>query len=122
MKENEEILKQLLKNEVLPNVSNQDYVESLNLKNEYLKNDIVKLLDSYNDQKWWLSTNIKARAYGQLFEPKLIIPFDDMCQGMNMILKRPVFTHEYGLTLGRLKTQATQILKESLNEEGIELN
>jgi len=119
--ENKKILKELLKDEILPNVSNKDYVETLGLKNEFTKIRTIKLLDSYEELKWWLSTNIKAKAYGQLFESKLIIPFDDMCKGVNKILERSVFTHEYGIYLEKVRNKVTESVLKSLNDKSPEL-
>jgi len=119
--ENKKILKELLKDEILPNISNKDYVETLGLDNEYTKIEATKLLDSYNELKWWLSSDIKVRAYGQLLESKLIIPFDDMLDGLKIILERPVATIELAGNLDGIRNQVTKTVCKYLNNVNPEL-
>ena len=119
--ENKQILKQLLKNETLPNISNKDYVETLGLDNEYTKIEATKLLDSYNELKWWLSSDIKVRAYGQLLESKLIIPFDDMLDGLKIILERPVATIELAGNLDGIRNKVAKTVCKYLNNVNPEL-
>ena len=119
--ENKEILKELLKDEKLPNISNKDYVETLGVDNENDKENTIKILDSYNELKWWLSSNMKTRAYGQLFESILVIPFDDMCKGLNEILERSVSTIELAFNLDGIKNKVTKSVCKYLNDKSPEL-
>ena len=115
--DNKKLLKELLKKEKLPKVSNDYYIKIIDVEDETNKANLKTALDSYGEQKWWLSKDVKTRAFGQLFEPILIIPFSDMHEGISKILERPVFRLEFLNTLGRLKTQVMQVVNENLLEE-----
>ncbi|PKK95880.1 MAG: hypothetical protein CVV59_01485 [Tenericutes bacterium HGW-Tenericutes-4] len=99
----------------------KNYIETLNINSEKNKTKVQLTLNYYNDQKWWLSSDIKTRAYGQLFEPILVIDFDDMVNGISEILKRQVFEQDLRFSLGFLQTQTTKILSEQLNENSPDL-
>ena len=114
--QNDKLLKQLLEKEDLARVSNESYIKYLSLIGKIDEVKVKEVLDSYGDQKWWLSNEIKTRAFGQLFEPTLVIPLEEMHNGISEILERPVFNNEFELTLGRLKTQVMQVIAEELEE------
>ena len=60
--------------------------------------------------KFWEDMTLKERATFQLFEKKLCMPFSIFHKAIEKTLKRPVFTHEFGINLEELQ-------KELMGEE-----
>lgn len=53
--------------------------------------DAIRMADS----SWWTELPIEEAARFQLFEERLCMPFSDFHGGVEKLLKRPVFTHEF---------------------------
>lgn len=47
------------------------------------------------DSKWWESTTLEKAAMFQLFEERLVMPFAKFHEGIEKLLGRPVWTHEF---------------------------
>lgn len=60
------------------------------------------------DSKWWESVPLKDAAHFQLFEDRLVMPFDLFQKGVEELLGRPVWTHEFAFAkdAGGLREQA----------------
>lgn len=58
------------------------------------KEEAIRMADS----GWWIELPIEEAARFQLFEPRLCMPFSDFHGGVEKLLKRPVFTHEFAFS------------------------
>ena len=65
------------------------------------KDEAVKLYKS----KFWETMTYDQRTEFQLFEKKLCMPFDVFHEAVEKSLKRPVYTHEFGLNLKGLQKE-----------------
>jgi hypothetical protein len=54
---------------------------------------------------WWVGKSARDIAMFQLHEPLLCMPFDLFHKAVEEALKRPVFTHEFGLNWDGLKKE-----------------
>jgi hypothetical protein len=61
------------------------------------------------DSHWWEKTTPAEAALFQLFEERLCMPFDRFHEGVEQLLGRPVFTHEFAYSSepGGLRDEAT---------------
>jgi len=71
----------------------------------------------YGDNKWWLSDNWAEMAYYQLSENMLLVDFGDFHKGVEELLGRPVWTHEFGLNIDVLRAEAEMALHGLTQEE-----
>ena len=95
-------------------MTNEQYIQSI--EKEYLNKGekipeetkiiINNALRKYGDNKWWLSEDPKVIGYYQLFEEILIVNFSKFHEGVEKLLGRPVWTHEFGLNIGKLREDA----------------
>ena len=58
-----------------------------------------------HDSGWWKSKTPEQIVRFQLFEPLLCMPFGDFHAAVEAALKRPVWTHEFGLNYDGLKKE-----------------
>jgi hypothetical protein len=65
------------------------------------KEQAIKLAES----KFWEPLSFRERATFQLFEDKLCMPFAVFHEAMEKTLGRPIYTHEFGLSLDGLKSE-----------------
>ena len=63
------------------------------------KENALKL---YNTEWWKTTTDLEIVKF-QLFEDRLCVPFDIFHGAVENVLKRPVFTHEFGFVGGLQK-------------------
>lgn len=61
--------------------------------------------EKYGDNRWWESDDPEHVAKYQLFEPILMTSFSLFHEGVEKMLDRPVFTHEFGMNLKELKEE-----------------
>jgi len=59
-----------------------------------LETRITNTKIKYGDNEWW-KQDLKTMAYFQLQEPILIVPFATFHKGVEKLLNRSVFTHEF---------------------------
>lgn len=114
-KEINQLLVQALEGQEFENISDIDYVKSLKIKKEDGEETVLKVLKKYGKNKWWLCKNNEIKAFGQLFEPILIMNFGDFQEYANELLDRPVFTHEFGLSMDSLKRSAEEKITTKYN-------
>ena len=72
-----------------------------------LKNAMQK----YGDNFWWESKDPVQVAMYQIFEDILMVDFSTYHEGLETIVGRPVYTHEFGLTVEGLRKEAQLGLK-----------
>lgn len=60
------------------------------------------------ESKWWEAVPLTEAARFQLFEERLCMPFGEFHKGVEQLLKRPVFTHEFAFAdkVGGLRDEA----------------
>ena len=54
---------------------------------------------------WWETASAREIAMFQMFEGRLVCPFDVFQQAVEDTLKRPVWTHEFGMNVEGLKKE-----------------
>lgn len=74
--------------------ANQAYLISIGVPQEK-QQKCLDAMDKYGDDQWWLSDDPKARAYRQMKAPFLLMPFSQFHEDMEILLNRPVWTHEF---------------------------
>jgi hypothetical protein len=52
---------------------------------------------AFFDGKHWESMSLKDRAFFQMQQARLCMPFSVFHEAMEHVLRRPVWTHEFGL-------------------------
>jgi len=105
---------------------NQDYVkqyvkskfgEDLPEKN---MNNILSVMERYGNNYWWESKDIIEIAMYQVFERILMVPFGEFHGGLEKLLDRPVWTHEFGLNIEGIREEArSAIARYKLGNGGI---
>jgi len=63
-------------------------------------------MEKYRDNRWWESEDPLQIAMYQIFEDILIVDFDKYHQGLEKLVGRPVFTHEFGISREALREEA----------------
>lgn len=85
--------------------------------------DNIKIIlaeqDKYGTNRWWLSSIPEVVGYFQLFEDYLMVPIARFQEGLEKLLKRPVFTHELATNREQLKEHARKAKDLLLTDEDI---
>lgn len=63
---------------------------------------------AFAETEWWESVPLVDAARYQLNEDKLVMPFDKFHRGIEKMLGRPVFTHEFA-GVERLRAEAASM-------------
>ncbi len=87
-------------------MNNQDFVQSLHLP-QANQQKILEAMEKYGENHWW-EPNIDPReyAYYQLQEDILLGDFHHFHESVELLLGRPVWTHEFGISIGELRQEA----------------
>ncbi len=80
------------------------------------RRNVEETIAKYPNNKWWRSDDSVEIAKYQIFEKILMVDFSKFHEGVEKLLGRPVFTHEFGLNYDGLKEEATTAI--SLMESG----
>ena len=72
------------------------------------------------DTRWWESSDPGEVAEYQLFEDILMTNFGLFHEGIEKLVGRPVFTHEFGLNVEGLRQEACEAIARRLNGLGLE--
>ncbi len=62
------------------------------------------------ENHWWLSDDPKVRASGQMQTETLLYSFKQFHQDIEVLLGRPVYTHEFGLRWQALQKEAAEAM------------
>ena len=95
-------------------MENEDYIKSIEKeyinRNQIMPEETKFIIDNtlriYGDNKWWLSEDPKVIGYHQLFEEVLLVSFSKFHEGIEKLLGRPIWTHEFGLNLNKVREDA----------------
>lgn len=74
------------------------------------RKNVEETIAKYSNNKWWRSDDPVEIAKYQLFEEILMVDFSTFHEGVEKLLGRPVFTHEFGLNYDGLKEEATKAI------------
>lgn len=92
-------------------MDNQQFLDKLGVPPE----NIQKCLDAmakYADNKWWEpDVDPRKYAYYQMLEPILLSDFSHFHESIELLLGRPVFTHEFGISHDALVQEAERAWK-----------
>ena len=83
------------------------------------KKAMLKAMQKYGENHWWESDDPEEIAKFQLFEDVLLVDFSRFHKGVEQLLQRPVWTHEFGLNIEGLRKEALEIIAHS--NMGIEI-
>ena len=67
-------------------------------------------MEKYGNDHWWLSDDPRTIAAQQLFENCLLVDFDIFHKGIEELLGRPVWTHEFGTNIKGLREEVTKVI------------
>ncbi len=93
-----------------------DIIDTLPAEN---RRNILETMKKYGDNKWWRSKDPIYVARYQVFEPILMVPFDKYHKGIEKLLGRPVYTHEFGLDYEGLKREAEEAIRKLKKGESL---
>jgi hypothetical protein len=82
--------------------------------------NIESVIKKYGDNKWWQSNDLIEIAKYQLFEKVLMVDFSKFHEGVEILLGRPVLTHEFGLNIEGLREEAKIAISKLGNDESLE--
>lgn len=85
-----------------------DVIDSLPEEN---KRAVLDTMRKYGDNKWWMSNDLLEVARYQIFEPILMVPFSRFHEGIEKLLGRPIYTHEFGVNYEGLKAEANEAIQ-----------
>jgi len=74
------------------------------------RKNVEEVISKYPDNKWWRSDNTVEIAKYQIFERILMVKFSVFHEGIEKLLGRPVYTHEFGLNYNGLKEEAKKAI------------
>jgi hypothetical protein len=96
-------------------MTNSEYVNNIiagenysKKKEKIIKNILLKTMNKYKNNHWWLSDDIKIIGYYQLKERILLVNFSKFHKGIEKLLGIPVWTHELGMFRKELIEKAEQ--------------
>lgn len=81
------------------------------------REDIALVAAKYGDNHWWESEDLRELAYYQIAEPVLMCEFSDFHKGIERLLGRPVWTHEFGVNMDGLREEARKAYAGTFTEE-----
>lgn len=85
-------------------MTNEQYCTAMTSDKKAIDN-MLRVMDKYGDNKWWLADDVKQMCYCQLQEDNLLIEFEVFHKGVESLLNREVQTIEFR-DLGRLFDEA----------------
>ena len=94
-------------------MSNEDYLKQKNISAETTTYaELLKILESYGSNSWWLSENPRTRAYYQTMDENspFIIPYKQYMNDLKVLLGREVQLYEIRMSnKEELKREVAQV-------------
>ncbi|MBS3102361.1 hypothetical protein J4458_02855 [Candidatus Woesearchaeota archaeon] len=84
------------------------------------KKRVLETMAKYGDNKWWAYEDSVEVAKYQIFEDILMVPFGKYHEGVEKLLGRPVWTHEFGINAEGLRQEAKEAIKRLEKGESLE--
>lgn len=75
-------------------MTNEQYCTTMTSDKKAIDN-MLRVMDKYGDNKWWLADDVKRMCYFQLQEDISLIEFEVFHKGVEMLLERPVMDIEF---------------------------
>src|SRR6266568_5179608 len=92
-------------------MNNQTFVESLNIPAENQQR-CLEAMEKYGNNHWWEpDVDPREYAYYQLHEPIMLGNFSHFHESVELLLGRPVWTHEFGIEATELSQEAERAWK-----------
>lgn len=92
-------------------MDNQKFVETLGVSAEN-QQKCLDAMAKYSDNKWWeADVDPRKYAYYQVQEDILLGSFDHFHESIELLLGRPVYTHEFGISHDALIQEAERAWK-----------
>lgn len=87
-------------------MNNIDYVVSLGI-GEDAQQRCLEVMEKYGENKWWEpDVDPRKLAYYQMLEPIMLGEFSHFHEAMELLLGRPVYRSEFGLSAEKLRQEA----------------
>lgn len=92
-------------------MDNYTYVASLGVSQEN-QSRCLAAMEKYGDNHWW-EPDVDPRkfAYYQINEPIMLGTMDHFHESIELLLGRPVYSHEFGICTEELKQEAERAWK-----------
>ncbi len=89
-------------------MNNQTFLKSIGVTDEETLQKCLKAMEKYGDNHWWESdTDPRKFAYYQMQEALMLCAkFSQFHESIELLLGRPVFTHEFALAHNELIQEA----------------
>ena len=86
-------------------MDNQEFLESIGVPAEN-REKCLNAMEKYADNKWWeQDVDPRKFAYYQMHEPILLSNFSHFHESIKLLLGRPVYTHEFGISADKLRQE-----------------
>lgn len=88
-------------------MENLTYLKSIGVTDPQKQQKCLTVMEKYGNNKWWLpDVDPRKYAYYQIQEPILLGNFPHFHEALELLLGRPVFTHELGINSQGLVQEA----------------
>lgn len=69
---------------------------------------VAEQMERAGENHWWLSKDKRVLAYHQLKNDRLMVPFGEFHEALEVLLDRPIWTHEFALNYEMLVKEAEE--------------
>lgn len=93
--------------------TNNEYIKKRfgsDLSEERIHN-LENAIKKYENNYWWESKDPVEIAKYQIFEPILMVDFQKFHEGLEILIRRPVYTHEFALNIEGLRKEVNESIK-----------
>lgn len=88
-------------------MKNKDFLTQIGVTKPETIQKCLAAMERYGDNKWWEpDVDPRKYAYYQIREPLLLGTFDHFHESIELLLGRPVYTHEFGISHDALVQEA----------------
>ncbi len=96
-------------------MNNQEYVKSLGISEE-AQQTCLDVMAKYGENHWWEEgVDDRTLAYYQVLEPIMLVSsFSRFHKATELLLNRPVYSSEFGLSARRLEEEAKRAYEDGV--------
>jgi hypothetical protein len=89
-------------------MNNLEFLQSIGVTDPETQQKCLKVMEKYGENHWWEpDTDPRKFAYYQLNEPIMLTnDFSHFHESVELLLGRPVYTHEFGIAADELRQEA----------------
>lgn len=92
-------------------MDNRQFLQSIGVSSSNMQK-CLDAMEKYKDNHWWLpDVDPRRFAYFQISEPALLGSFSHFHEAIELLLGRPVYTHEFDISTDKLKQEAERAWK-----------